>query len=150
MATVVQSFRDMEDDYNFLPCPKRNEAQAEYYTSVNTWTRGYIGTPKTIADPELVGFMMEAMAWQSYQDLRPAAYDVVVGNKLARVEEARDMLDILYGNIYIDLNYVYDFGGSATVIQKTVMDGAPFASGYQAVKDRIDRSVASVMEAYNQ
>lgn len=30
MATVVQNFRDMDDDYNFLPTPKYDEAQDVY------------------------------------------------------------------------------------------------------------------------
>lgn len=147
MATVVQNFREMEDDYNFLPTPKYDEAQEEYYTCVNTWTRGYVGIPKTIPDPERDGFIIEAMAYLSYRDLRPAAYDVVIGSKLSRTEEAADMLDILYGNIYIDANYVFDFGGSATTVKTAIMDGQPFMSSYEAVASKIDAAVASVIES---
>jgi len=147
MATVVQNFREMEDDYNFLPTPKYDEAQENYYTCVNTWTRGYVGIPKTIPDPERDGFIIEAMAYLSYRDLRPAAYDVVIGSKLSRTEEAADMLDIIYGNIYIDANYVFDFGGSATTVKTAVMDGQPFMSSYEAVAPKIDAAVASVIES---
>lgn len=146
MATVVTSFREMEDDYAFLPCPKYDEAQEEYYTSVNVWSRGYVGVPKTISDPEKDGFIMEAMAYLSYRDVRSAAYDTVLWNKMSRTEESVDMLDLIYKNVYLDANYVFDFGGSASAIYEAVMNGKPFVSTYESVKQKIDTAIAEMEE----
>ena len=147
MATVVTAFRDMEDTYAFLPCPKFDEAQEEYYTSVNTWSRGYLGVPKTIADPEKAGFLMEAMAYLSHRDVRPAAYDTVLWNKMSRTEESVDMLDLIYKNIYLDANYVFDFGGSASTVYEAVMNGKPFVSTYESVKQKIETAITSMEES---
>lgn len=147
MATVVTSFRDMEDDYAFLPCPKYDEDQPEYYTSVNAWSRGYLGVPKTIADPDKDGFLMEALAYLSWRDVRSAAYDTVLWNKMSRTEESVDMLDLIYKNIYLDANYLFDFGGSANSVYEAIMNGKPFISTYESVKQKIDTAIAELEES---
>lgn len=147
MATVVTSFRDMEDDYAFLPCPKYDEDQTEYYTSVNAWSRGYLGVPKTISDPDKDGFLMEAFAYLSWRDVRSAAYDTVLWNKMSRTEESVDMLDLIYKNIYLDANYLFDFGGSANSVYEAIMNNKPFISTYESVKQKIATAIADLEES---
>ncbi len=147
MATVVTTFRDMEDTYAFLPCPKYDEAQEEYYTSVNVWSRGYLGVPKTIGDPEKNGFLLEAMAYLAHRDVRQAAYDTVLWNKMSRTEESVAMLDLIYKNVYLDANYVFDFGGSGSAIYEAVMNGKPFVSTYESVKKKIESSISALEES---
>ncbi|MBQ4605213.1 MAG: extracellular solute-binding protein [Clostridia bacterium] len=144
MTSLILKFRDMEDDFGFLPLPKWDEQQENYRTSVNTWTAGYIGVPKTIADPDRTGFMMEAMAYMSNKHVRPAAYDNMLFAKVARSEEAAEMLDIIYDSVYLDANYVFNFGGSGTAVFQAIMDGKPFVSSYESVKQKIDTSIADL------
>lgn len=141
MTSLITRFRDMEDDFGFLPLPKWDEQQENYRTSVNTWTAGYVGVPKTIADPDRVGFMMEAMAYMSNKYVRPAAYDNMLFSKVARSEEAAEMLDIIYESVYLDANYVFNFGGSGTAVFKAIMDGKPFVSSYESVKQKIGTAI---------
>lgn len=143
MATAVNNFRDMEDNFGFLPLPKYNEEQENYYTSVNTWTRGYVGVPKTIADPDMTGYVMELMAYFGNQEVRPMAYDAMLYSKMARTEESVDMLDLIYKGIYIDINYVLDFGGSNSTIMEAVMNGSPFASTYASKAKVITKMIDS-------
>ena len=38
------------------------------------------------------------------------------------------MLDLIYDNVVYDLNGVFDFGGSASVLEKAIKQGADFTS----------------------
>ncbi len=146
MATAVSKFRNMEDDFGFLPLPKYDEKQENYYTSVNLWTRGYVGVPLTVPDPDMAGHIMEIMAYLSYDSIRPAAYDAMLYNKMSRTEESNAMLDLIYGGIYLDINYVMDFGGSMTAVNRAVMEGAPFASIYAKCEQKIAADIKKMEE----
>ncbi len=148
MATAVTKFRNMEDDFGFLPLPKFDEKQEHYYTSVNVWTRGYVGVPLTVPDPEMAGNIMEIMAYLGYDSIRPVAYDAMLYSKMARTEESTLMLDLIYGGIYIDINYVMDFGGSISAVTKAVMEGAPFVSTYAACEEKIVTDIEKTAEKF--
>ncbi|MCI8388140.1 MAG: extracellular solute-binding protein [Clostridiales bacterium] len=141
LASVVNNFRDMKDDYGIIPLPKADKEQDSYYTAVNTWTRGYIGVPANTRDTELTGFMMEAMACLSYDMVRPVVYDKVLEGKISRTDDSVDMLDIIFSTIYIDSNYVFNLGGSGTEILRTVMYDEDFMSSYAAIKDAIQADI---------
>ena len=68
--------------------------------------------------------------------------------KVARDEQSKKMLDILYENVKIDLNTVYDFGGSATLLREyAVGESENFMSAYAAIEQKVNSAVETMLEA---
>ena len=99
--SYVKELRATEFDFGILPYPKLDENQENYITL--NWA-GTIAAPANIANPEKVGAVVEFFGAISHEIVRPAYFDILLNGKLARDEESREMLDIIYGDS------LYDFG----------------------------------------
>ena len=102
LATAVE-FRDLEINIGILPYPKFDEAQ-EHYVSQD-WG-GLMCIPTTIQNPEMVGSVIELLAYFSEETVIPAYYDVTLDGKIARDEDTVAMLDIIFDTI------AYEIGGN--------------------------------------
>ncbi len=112
--TLVEGLTAMESDYAIIPCPKSNSpAQTEYFSGVNTWTQGFTAFATNLSDAEFVAYAAEALGWLSYHEVRPEVYDATLCLRLVREDERQiDIMDIIFANLYIDLNYLNEFGNS--------------------------------------
>ncbi|MBQ3954795.1 MAG: hypothetical protein II680_02820 [Clostridia bacterium] len=91
------SLRDMDTDFGFLPGPKYNEEQPEYYSFGGT---PYCeNVPITAGDPERTGYILETLAWASQDTVVPAFYDVTLNGKVTRDTESGPMLDIIFNSL---------------------------------------------------
>lgn len=97
-------FREYESDIGILPYPKFDEAQPDYVSM--DWG-GLMGVPTTITNPELVGAVLELLAYESGETVIPAYYDVLLAGKLSRDEDTRNMIDILFDTIAYDVGMNY-------------------------------------------
>ncbi len=109
MANVVP-LRAMETDFGILPIPKNDENQKEYSSDVNSWTSICISVATTTPDKENVGIFLEAYAAESYKLVHPAYYDALLYGKVARDEESREMLGLIFGNRTYDIGAIGMFG----------------------------------------
>ena len=99
----VKNYRDCEVEFGILPYPKYEESQTEYNT--NDWS-GLMCVPITAGDADMIGEVCEMLAFYSADTTLPAYYDVVLGEKLARDDDSRKILDIIFDGI------VYDAGSN--------------------------------------
>ena len=102
-------YRDVEENIGIVPYPKYDEAQADYI-SLN-WG-GLMGIPASIQNPEMVGAVVELLAWESENTVIPAYYDVMLDGKLARDEDSVEMLDLLFDSFAYDPGMNF-FGGAS-------------------------------------
>ncbi len=104
-------FRDMETDFGILPYPKWDEAQDGYRTYNALGNATSIVVPIT-ADPEMMGCIVEALAYLGWKDVLPEYYNKALKGKSARDDESGEMLDIIFDNIHFDFTqfYSYTFG----------------------------------------
>lgn len=102
-VSEIMNLRDGEVSYGLLPYPKYDEAQ-DGYRSMD-WG-GLAGIPASIQNPEMVGAVVELLAYESGNTVIPAYYDVLLAGKLARDEDSTKMLDILFDTI------TYEIGGN--------------------------------------
>ncbi len=105
----AEDLRDCEVDVGILPYPKYDEAQENYISQ--DWG-GMMCVPVSIQDPEMVGSVIELLSWESGNEVIPAYYDVTLSGKLARDEDSRNMLDLLFDTIAYEIGGNY-FGFSA-------------------------------------
>ena len=103
-----------EYDYAIIPCPKSNNpSQTEYLSGVNTWTPGFTAYAANLENAEFVAYASEALGWLSYVKVRPEVYDATLCLRLVREDDRQvTIMDEIYANLYIDLNYLNEFGGS--------------------------------------
>ncbi len=107
--TYAENLRDCEVDVGILPYPKYDEAQENYISQ--DWG-GLMCVPVSIESPEMVGSVIELLSWESGNGVIPAYYDVTLSGKLARDEDSRNMLDLLFDTIAYEIGGNY-FGASA-------------------------------------
>lgn len=101
----MNQYRETDVDYGIIPYPKYDAKQENYTT--NDWS-GLMCVPVTVGNPEMVGKTCEMLAYYSNQTTIPAYFDLVLGEKLSRDEDSKEMLGIIYDNIVFDpgMNYL--------------------------------------------
>ena len=102
--------RDMNDDYYVIPCPMLDENQGQYYTGVHDAVVIY-GINYNISDERIAASAatLEAMAYESYYNIRPIYYDSFLKFKYTRDTEAAEMIDIMHDNVYTDFVFIWQF-----------------------------------------
>lgn len=141
MMFAVQELRGMKS-YGILPLPKLNESQDDYITPCNPYAPCGTGIPRSASDLELSALVMEAMAFLGEEIIRPAIYDVTLQGKLAQDEQSARVLEMVYSDIYFDLNHCFDFGKSTQLLRSYIVgdDGNSlilnrgFTSSYKVIE----------------
>ena len=101
--TGVSANRDSEFDIGLLPYPMLDEEQGEYFSrAANIAHLSYI--PTTNQNLKDTGIILEGMAIESYNTVRPTYYDVTLSLKEAADEETLDMVNIVLGSS----SYLYE------------------------------------------
>jgi hypothetical protein len=141
------AFRDMADDYGLLPFPKYDEAQTLYRTHAGAHT-SLLGIPITNSDLERTAFILEAMTYQGWKEVRPALYDIAFKVKNMRDDDSAEMLDIILISRSGDFADIYDEWGLVYTLDNLVgrQKGMDFASYYakneQATLNRLNNAIA--------
>lgn len=97
--------RDVKTDFGFLPTPKLDEKQENYYSAAVNSTCA-LAMPSLVADPETAGLALELLA-EASGDITSAYYDICLQSKYTRDEESYEMLKISTENIIYDIGYIY-------------------------------------------
>lgn len=140
-VSYVDEITDMTTDYAIIPCPKATAEQESYYSGINTWTPGYLAFPNHCGngDTDFVGYVAEVMGYHSYQSVKPQVYDEILCLRLAKDPRQVEIMDTIYNNLYVDLNYINDFGTSASLIADCIMDSkVNFSSSKAAIETVLD------------
>ena len=144
----VLNFRDMHDDFSVLPYPKLDEAQSKYYANGCTYFPISVAVPITTPRVEDVGAVMEAMCYYSYQNVMPEVRGTVLSAKIARDEGTVRMFDLIYENIVIDVNCIYNFGNTMQLLRAYAAgDTDNFASTYAAAKPLAETQLSELISA---
>ena len=100
-TAVLNTLRDMEDDFGIIPHPKWNEAQDAYLSRVEG--SNFTVVPIINPDPERTSIIMEAWAAIAHRELIPNYYEVLVESKYTRDDESVRMLELIFNNRVYDL-----------------------------------------------
>ncbi|MBE6726474.1 MAG: hypothetical protein E7576_14985 [Ruminococcaceae bacterium] len=102
----ASGFRDMEDDFGFLPSPKLDEEQ-EYYRNLVGDCNLFTVIPVTCVNAEMAAAVLEALNAQTYRTLVPAWYEVSLKLKYSRDLISSDIIDLIHDSIYTDFLFAY-------------------------------------------
>ena len=104
----LHTLRDSKVEFDILPYPKLDKEQDSYYSL--DWS-GLMCVPKTVQNADMVGEVIELLAYFSEDSVLPTYYDLMLGEKLSRDPESKKMLGIIFNNIIFDAGMNY-FGFS--------------------------------------
>ena len=99
--------------YGILPSPKYDESQEKYISNV---VGEVAGIPLVVKDSEMSAIVLEALTFETWKNVRPVYYDIVLKNKYSSDEITGHMIDLIFENITCEFMYMYDkiFGGTPT------------------------------------
>ncbi|MBO5218143.1 MAG: hypothetical protein J6C52_01855 [Clostridia bacterium] len=99
-------YRDMDTTFGIVPIPKYDENQKEYF-SHRTHVCPTVSMPVTNKKSTETGIILDAMAYESYENILPIYYDVKVAQKGLRNEESIEMLQIIRAGRSFDIGEGY-------------------------------------------
>ena len=104
MSLESSVLRNMSSEYGVIPMPKFDELQKEYKTMLHDMFT-VVSVPTTVKGDRLsmVGAVLEALASNSYNTVKPTYYEETLRTKIATDPQSAQMMDIITRNIYIDL-----------------------------------------------
>ncbi len=142
-------FRNMDDDFGFLPIPKYNAADDRYYHNMGAHTSSVLFVPKG-ANSEgeagrQMGVIIDALAAYSKDYLTPEYYEKQLKRSDAQDPDSAEVLDIVFGSRVYDLGQVFGSKWSTTSLIE-VLD-TNIASRVEGQKDLIDMNIANTVDA---
>lgn len=147
MQWGVINFRDMDADYAILPFPKYDENQDNYYSHINTYFPVAVGIPATSKRAEKTASVMEAMAYYSNENIVPKITNVVLKEKIARDENSKKMIDIIYQNATVEFNCVFNLAGTASLLREYAAGVSDnFTSQYASLKTQAQTKLSELTE----
>ncbi len=143
--------RTMESDFGFLPMPKYDQAQEEYYHMYSSASPAvaipsYMKPGRTVSAAAAV---MEALSYYGRTILLYQYYDVVMKGRIARDQDSRAMLDIIFDASYFDIGACNNFGNLLSVFRSSASGGTNmFASDYDALKSAAESDIEEYVDAW--
>ena len=114
-------FNDLEDNiesladiqYGIAPLPKLNEDQKNYGTYIQDQVSSF-GISASVGDgarQDMLGAVMEALAYHSNEIVRPAYYDSVLSLRFMQDPDSQNILNTMFESISFDYCFVVGLGG---------------------------------------
>jgi hypothetical protein len=104
-------YLNVDFEVGILPLPKYDVAQ-ENYSHVN-WGHELL-VPTTVKNRDMVGHVLELMAFYSGTMVREKYYDEVLQLRVSEQPDDRDMVEIIYSTVVYDPGMVYAHAGNDT------------------------------------
>ncbi|MBO4792581.1 MAG: hypothetical protein J5592_09860 [Clostridia bacterium] len=93
--------KDMDSEYGIIPFPKYDSNQAEYISSSRD-AMNAIAVMRNIDNPEMVGYMTEALGMYGWQEITPAYYETTLKYRYMSDPTAANMLDLIRDTLRFD------------------------------------------------
>lgn len=98
------------------PIERCNYNGEEFHIYAPNWG-GLMAVPVIVGNPEMVGKACELLAFYSEDTTIPAYYDLMLGEKLARDNNSKEMLELIFENVFYDPGlYFFSFGKTQKLI----------------------------------
>ena len=110
LSALGTDFLEATFDVGVLPLPKYSEAQ-ENYRHVN-WGNNIV-VPSSIRNTEMVGDVLELMAYYTSTIVHNAYYDTVLQYKVSNSPDDRDMVMLIYNTVVYDPGIAFCDGNSS-------------------------------------
>ncbi len=144
----LDEYRNIDIDFGILPYPKYDENQEDYLSL--DW--GVLTcVPLVSQDKEMTGEALELFAFLAKDEVLPTFYDIMLGEKLSRDPESREMLDIIFDGVIFDAGMNY-FGFSKGVrdfwsLPNSIATGT--MTGYGSFLEKYEENAIATLDEFN-
>ena len=144
IGSLYPLLRELEFDIGYLPLPMLDDEQDDYKVIEAS---GMMAIPAIPRNLEMSSAIFEALAISSYQDLRPAFFEVILMGRLSENPDDYEMLEFLHTSKFYDFGFTLDVHEyalgiiNAVVIDKKAPDSA---SIYLQSKKQLIQSLADL------
>lgn len=143
--------RNMNTDFGIIPYPMYDENQDGYRTTAHN-SVSMICFPVTVKDPEMSAIIAEALCAESYRNVIPQYYDLVLKAKGARDSESEEMIDIIRDGLTFDFGWVHSMSMDmiGSIYQSLLQSNSSGLSSYWATKEnKVLAGLETINEAYS-
>ena len=113
LSEMNQNFLDtVKFEFGYMPYPKYDADQKNYYTMTNVWNSTLVGIPATVSDSNIgfVSFALQALTEASSKTTYHAYYETKCKHQDSYDETCAEMLDLIFANVVYDVGVIYDLG----------------------------------------
>lgn len=141
---TLYDLRDFDHDFEILPAAKFTEDQADYSTPVNSYAGTVFCVPRARNDYADIALVSDLLAAESYYDVMPVFYDVVLDYRLVPDPGAAEILDIVFDKRSYDLGIVFNFGSVRNVLVAPKIGN--LSSQIKTVEKAAEKTVSNLMK----
>ncbi len=141
------AYREMESDFGLLPFPKWDEAQKDYKVTI-CGSESIFGLPINSRNPDMMGAVMEALAFESYKTVSPAYYESALKIKYSREEGdvSSRMVDIIKeGALFNPVVQMSKFIGTDKILMQCIINATPWTSAIASQQKSLEAKLADVI-----
>ena len=151
LGVVLEARNDKNGDFGILPEPKYDGSQDHYSTYAFPFYP-LLSVPVSVKGDKLsmTGFILEALAAESYRTLTPAFYEKALSAKYVRDEYSFEMLNIILRSRIYDPLYFYNWGGSFrdSLTNMLTSNKKTLSSFYAKGSKALNKSLVKVYEKF--
>jgi hypothetical protein len=147
---TAQWYRDMENDYGFLPYPKLDETQRAYHSLVAD--NALIGSiPSASLNLDKIGAVIEVLSSETWRTVMPAWYETSLKIKYSRDNVAAQIIDIIHDST--TTNFIYAFSnplsGTGQIFREMVANNNTDYASAVARKEKVSKkALEKLISAY--
>ncbi len=150
LGALGTEYLDAEFTVGILPMPKYDAAQ-EKYAHVN-WGNNLI-VPSTIQNPEMVGCVLEVMAYYSRTHVREVYYNDILQLRVSEAPDDREMVELICNTVVFDPGIAYCHGSDglfylAYTTTYGIRDNLPNLSSFYARNERTAKKVLNQLNNF--
>lgn len=146
----ADAFREMKQNFGFLPIPKADESQENYITVIHNAMRDY-ALPANCQKPDTVTAVLEELAFRTNRDVLPTYVESTLKVKYTRDEKSVQMIDIIRENSFRDFAYVYTIYTDeiALIMRKMIkQSNNAFASLYDSKRPAAETAMETLIDSF--
>jgi len=146
--------RAMESDFGIIPYPRTEEVAAgtPYYSRTFGGFPYVVPSNKNDSEKERTSVIMEALACESYNTVKPALFEKVFSHKVSRNVESNAMLEMIIENRITDLGETYFFDAVELPYESMFSGnkGSEVASMTQSMNKKATKTIEKYNEAFRE
>ena len=149
-GNIAKVIGQMTGDFGFLPHPKYDENQEDYYALISPWGGLGVAVPYALDTQyeDYVSAVMEEMAVQGKNLLTPAYIEKLCKLQKTTDERSKDMLDIIFTNSGCELGMIHAIGGFPALLHKLLSDkSTDIQSAVDAAMDKANSDIQKIIDA---
>ena len=156
LSAFLQSLDKLQENATFerayMPYPKFDSNQENYYTMINDLGAAVITVPYTVADTEKSGFMLQAITEASTTTTFNAYFEEKCKLQGSVDQRASDMLDLIFENVVFDAAFIYDLGQLRNYLVLELPKNAAYNRYSKVYNGRValaEKTIAEITAAYS-